>query len=43
MFELIVDSGEVKIVRENRYKLVGSADISVQDLLTYSTLSKPHV
>lgn len=43
MFELITEAGEVKIVRENHYKLVGGAEISAQDLLTYSTLSKPHV
>lgn len=43
MFELIVDAGEVKIVRENHYKLVGSEAITPQDLLTYSTLSKPNV
>lgn len=43
MFELIAASGEVKIVRENHYKLVGSAEISAQDLLTYSSLSKTYV
>ncbi|TAG26638.1 MAG: endonuclease [Burkholderiales bacterium] len=43
MFELITDAGDVKIVRENHYKLVRSAEISAKDLTTYSTLSKPHV
>jgi hypothetical protein len=43
MFELIVDAGEVKIVRESHYKLVHGADISAQDLSIYSTLSKPNV
>lgn len=43
MFELIVDQGEVKLVRENHYKLVTGAEISARDLSIYSTLSKSHV
>ncbi len=43
MFELIVDAGEVKIVRESHYKLVNGVDISAQDLSIYSTLSKAYV
>jgi hypothetical protein len=43
MFELIVDKGEVKIVKESHYKLVNSTDISAQDLSLYSTYAKPNV
>lgn len=43
MFELIVDAGEVKIVRESHYKLVASKDITAQDLSTYAIFSKSNV
>ena len=43
MFELFVDSGEVKVVRENHYKLTGSKDITAQDLSIYATFSKTNV
>jgi hypothetical protein len=43
MFELYVEAGEVKIVRECHYKLVSGAEITAQDLSIYSTLSKSNV
>jgi hypothetical protein len=39
MFELTLEQGDVKVVSERHYELVGAADISLADLRAYSERS----